>query len=227
MAATEVTNWTGTGAATTTTVAIPEFGGIMHLDDIVFPWSGNDPDSETQCFSNKESDASWTYTGTYDENKPRRKGAEHIGMYRMPGFKYSTKIKDNCTTFTGTSPYNGITPKDGSPTMTLSNYKQSTRRHMIINGLFDIFVIVNTEGQEFDLFSSHSLFLEDDIKTHVDTLRATGCLLVIENLMYSGTYLRNSIDATLYQKVIEDSSINATGPEVFGLLMKILHSDSF
>jgi hypothetical protein len=115
MAATEVTNWTGTGAATTTTVAIPEFGGIMHLDDIVFPWSGNDPDSETQCFSNKESDASWTYTGTYDENKPRRKGAEHIGMYRMPGFKYSTKIKDNCTTFTGTSSYNGITPKDDSP----------------------------------------------------------------------------------------------------------------
>jgi hypothetical protein len=112
--------------------------------------------------------------------------------------------------------------------MALSNYKQSTHHHMIINGLFDIFGMVNTDtGQEVDLFSSHSLFLEDDIKTHVDTLRATGCLLVIENLMYSGTYLRNSIDATLYQKVIEDSSINATGPEVFGLLMKILHSDSF
>ena len=88
-------NWTDTGAATTTMVAIPEFMGIMHLDGIVFLWSGNDPDSETQCFSYKEtSDASWTCTGTYDENKPHRKGAEHIGMYRMPGFKYSTKIKD-------------------------------------------------------------------------------------------------------------------------------------
>ena len=45
--------------------------------------------------------------------------------------------------------------------------------------------------------------------------------------MYSGTYLHNSIDATLYQKCIEDSSINATDPEVFGSLMKILYSDSF
>ena len=43
--------------------------------------------------------------------------------YHMPGFKYSTKIKDNCTTFTGTTPYNGITPKDDTLTMTLSNYK--------------------------------------------------------------------------------------------------------
>jgi hypothetical protein len=177
----DITNWTNTGAATTTTVAIPKFGGLMLSgeDDLLFAWSGNDPDSETQCFSYDESKNSWTYTGTYDANKPCRKGPEHIGMYRMPGFEYSTKIKDNCTTFTGTSPYNGITPKDGSPTMALSNYKQSTRRHMIINGLFDIFVIVNTDGQEFNLFSSHSLFLEDDIKTHVNTLRATGCLLVI------------------------------------------------
>ena len=113
--------------------------------------------------------------------------------------------------------------------MVLSNYKQSTRRHMIINGLFDLFVIVNTTttGQEFDLFSSHSLFLKDNVKAHVATLCATGCLLIIENLMYSGTYLRNSIDATLYQKFIEDSDANATGPEVFGSLMKILYSDSF
>jgi hypothetical protein len=224
-----VTNWTELGAATTTAVAKPKFGGLMHQgeDGLLIPWSGTDPDSETQCFTYDESEKSWIYTGTYDKNKPRRQGPEHIGMYRMSGFKYATKIKDNCTTFTGTSPYNGITPKDGSPTMTLSNYKQSTRRHMIINGLFDIFVIVNTEGQEFDLFSSHSLFLEDDIKTHVQNLRASGCLFVIENLMYSGTYLRNSIDATLYQKVIDDSGVNATGPEVFGSLMKILHSDSF
>jgi hypothetical protein len=191
----DITNWTDTGAATTTTVAIPKFGGIMLLgeDGLLFPWSGNDPDSETQCFSYNESKNSWTYTGTYDANKPRHKGAEHIGMYRMPSFKYSTKIKDNCTTFTGTSPYNGSTPKEDSPTMTLSNYKQSTRRHMIINGLFDNFVIVNTDGQEFDLFSSHSLFLEDDIKAHVNTLRATGCLLVIENLTLANNLLMNQI----------------------------------
>ena len=144
-------------------------------DGIVFPWSGNDPDSSTQCFSYNEETKSWAYIGTYDVDKPRRKGAEHIGMYRMPGFKYSTKIKDNCTTFTGTTLYNGITPKDDSPTMTLSNYKQSTRCHMIINGLFDIFVIINTTpgGENFNLFSSHSLFLEDDIKEHVATLAMT------------------------------------------------------
>ena len=47
-----ITNWTDTGAATTTMVAIPEFGGIMlSSDGLVFPWSGNNPDSETQCFS--------------------------------------------------------------------------------------------------------------------------------------------------------------------------------
>ena len=45
-------NWIDTGATTTTTLAIPEFGGIMlSSDGIVFPWSGNDPDSNTQCFS--------------------------------------------------------------------------------------------------------------------------------------------------------------------------------
>ena len=111
----------------------------------IFPWSGSDPDSKTQYFSCKESDTTWNYVETYNETKPRHKGAEHIGMYLMPGFKYSTKIKENCTTFTGTTPYNGITPKDNTPTMTLTNYKQSTTcRHMIINGLFDLFIIVNT-----------------------------------------------------------------------------------
>jgi hypothetical protein len=226
-------SWTETDAEKGTTVSMPHFGGIMTSEfdgkTIIFAWSGSDPDSDTQCFTYKEVDETWTYPdkANYDAAKPRRKGAEHIGMYRMPGFKYSTKIKETCTSFTGTSPYNGITPKDESPTMTLTNYKQSTRRHMIINGLYDIFVIVNPAGKKFDLFSSHSLFLEDDIKEHVMALRATGCLLVIENLMYSGTYLRNSIDATLYQKVIEDSGVNATGPEVFGSLMKILYSDSF
>ena len=139
--------WTDTAAGMSTAVAIPKFGDIMHSSEgTIFPWSGSDPDSEIQCFSYKESDKIWNYVGTYDETKARRnKGAEHIGMYRMLGFKYSTKIKENCTTFTGTTPYNGITPKDNTPTMTLTNYKQSTTcRHMIINGLFDLFIIVNT-----------------------------------------------------------------------------------
>jgi hypothetical protein len=225
--------WTDNAAEKGTTVSKPHFGGIMTLDSdgktLIFAWSGSDPDSETQCFTYNKTDQTWVYPekDNYDTTKPHRKGAEHIGMYRMPGFKYSTKIKETCTSFTGTLPYNGITPKDASPIMTLTSYKQSTLRHMIINGLYDIFVIINPAGKKFDLFSSHSLFLEDDIKEHVLKLRATGCLLVIENLMYSGTYLRNSIDAALYQKVIEDSGVNATGPEVFGSLMKILYSNSF
>jgi hypothetical protein len=225
--------WTDTAAEKGTTVSKPHFGGIMTSESdgktLIFAWSGSDPDSKTQCFTYNETDQTWVYPDkdNYDTTKPRRKGAEHIGMYRMPGFKYSTKIKETCTLFTGTSPYNGITPKDASPIMTLTSYKQSTRHHMIINSLYNIFVIINPAGKKFDLFSSHSLFLEDDIKEHVLKLRATGCLLVIKNLMYSGTYLRNSINAALYQKVIEDSGVNATGPEVFGSLMKILYSDSF
>ena len=74
--------WTDTAASVTTVVTIPKFGGIMHLSEgTIFPWSGSDPDSETQCFSYKESDKTWNYVGTYDAKKPRRKGAEHIGMY--------------------------------------------------------------------------------------------------------------------------------------------------
>jgi hypothetical protein len=86
--------WTDTAAGMSTAVAIPKFGDIMHSSEgTIFPWSGSDPDSEIQCFSYKESDKIWNYVGTYDETKARRnKGAEHIGMYRMLGFKYSTKI---------------------------------------------------------------------------------------------------------------------------------------
>jgi hypothetical protein len=223
-------DWTNAAASVTTAVTIPKFGGIMHSSEgTVFPWSGSDPDSETPSVSLTRK---VTKLGTMLEPTMRRSLVAKVRSTlacTIPGFKYSTKIKENCTTFTSMTPYNGITPKDDTPTMTLSNYKQSTCRHMIINGLFDLFVIINTTagGQNFDLFSSHSLFLEDDIKAHAATLRATGCLLIIENLMYSGTYLRNSIDATLYQKFIEDSGVNTTGPEVFGLLMKILYSDYF
>ena len=195
----------------------------------VFPWSGTDPDSDTMCFSYVEADKSWTFddASAYDNNKPKRQGAEHIGMYRMPGFKASSKIQENCTKFIGIAPFNGINPKDDVPNMTLTNFKTFNRQHMIVKGMYDVFVIVTADGKRFDLFNNHSLFLQEDIEAHVVSLRATGCPWVIENLMYSGIYLRNAIDTVLYQKVIEDCGVTASGPETLCTLMKILYSDSF
>ncbi len=195
----------------------------------VFPWSGTDPDSDTMCFSYVEADKSWTFddASAYDNNKPKRQGAEHIGMYRMPGFKASSKIQENCTKFIGIAPFNGINPKDDVPNMTLTNFKTFNRQHMIVKGMYDVFVIVTADGKRFDLFNNHSLFLQEDIEAHVASLRATGCPWVIENLMYSGIYLRNAIlpiighlhSVSIFSKILRQKRAN--------LLFIIDNQDSF
>lgn len=200
---------------------------VVSGDEVVFPWSGTDPDSSTVCYSYDATAKKWFYEGTHSSSAARRRGPEHVGMFRMTGFKNSTKTMELCTTFGGATPFNGLAPKAGArPNMSLKTYKHFVRDHMIKTGMWDLFAI-QANGTTFDLFHNHSLFLQQDVESHVQTLLAMDDTLITENLTYSGQYLRNSIDADLLQAVVEECGINASGPVTFSALMKVLQSDSF
>lgn len=212
-------------------VTFPIFGGVTMTvvsgSELVFPWSGTDPDSSTVCYSYDSKAKKWFYPGTHAPDVARRRGPEHVGMYRMPGFKNATKTLELCTTFAGASPFNGLAPKAGArPTMPLKTYKSLVRDHMIKVGMWDVFC-VEANGTRYDLFLNHSLFLLQDVQAHVSKLLALDDTLINENLTYSGQYIRNSIDADLLQAVVEECGINASGPVAFSTLMKVLQSDSF
>lgn len=211
-------------------VTFPVFGGVTYTmvgnNKVVFPWSGTDPDSSVICYSYDSTADTWFFRGDHSVDAVRRRGPEHIGMYRMPGFKNASKIQELCTTYSGTA-YNGLSPKAGArPTMPLKTFKELVRRHMIVNGMWDIFSI-ETGGESYDLFHHHSLFLLEDVQTHVQVLLRMDDALISENLTYSGQYVRNAIDADLLQAVVDECGVNASGPVTFCALMKVLQSDSF
>ncbi len=91
----------------------------------------------------------------------KRKGPVHLGMLRPTVAKHAKLVKDTCTTYKGPK-FNGLPRKEkAQPTMTIKQYKDTVRDHMIQNGMWDIFNIpnVNPTSQEkyINLFKNHAL----------------------------------------------------------------------
>ena len=67
------------------------------------------------------------------------------------------------------------------------------------------------------------------VKIHVQSLLkvSEADQYVVQNLTWSGVYLRSTLSNTLLQKVLTLVPLTATGPEVFVAIMNTFLSDSY
>ena len=148
-------------------------------------------------------------------------------------FTYPTgniKTEDKCSNYAGYAKFNGI-PREGKPSIPIKSYKYQCREHIIRNGLWDVFSIPDPRNKEkrWDLLMHQSRFPLDYVKSHVQSLLkgSEADQYVVQNLTWSGVYLRINLSNTLLQKLLTLVPLTSTGPEVFVATMTTFLSDSY
>ena len=102
---------------------------------------------------------------------------------------------------------------------------------MINNGMWDVFSLPDPRNKEkrWDILLHQSRFPLDYVKRHVQSLLkgSEADQYVVQNLTWSGVYLRSTLSNTLLQKVLTLLPLTATGPEVFVSTMTTFISGSY
>ena len=102
---------------------------------------------------------------------------------------------------------------------------------MINNGMWDVFSLPDPRNKEkrWDLLLHQSIFPLDCVKSHVQNLLkdSEADQYVLQNLTWSGVYLRSTLSNTLLQKVLTLVPLTATEPEFYVAIMTTFLSDSY
>ena len=89
--------------------------------------------------------------------------------------------------------------------------------------MWDAFLLPDPYNKEkrWVLLLHKSRFPLDYVKSHVQSLLkgSEADQYVVQNLMWSGVYLRSTLSNTLLQKVLTLVPLTATGPEVYVAIM--------
>ena len=113
----------------------------------------------------------------------------------------------------------------------IKSYKDQCREHMINNGMWDVFSIPDPRNKEkrWYLLLHQSRFPLDYVKSHVQSLLkgSEADQYGVQNLTWSGVYLRSTLSNTFLQKVLTLVPLTATGPEVYVAIMTTFLSDSY
>ena len=90
---------------------------------------------------------------------------------------------------------------------------------MINNGMWDVFSLPDPHNKEkrWDILLCRYIFHLEYVKDHVQSLLkgSEADQYVVQNLTWSGVYLRITLSNTILQKVLTLVPLTATGPEVF------------
>lgn len=100
---------------------------------------------------------------------------------------------------------------------------------MIINGIYDSFIITDAQGIKHDLFCSYTCFSVKDIEDFLWTQETVGLIDVfaIENLKYRGTFIREKISSELLHLLYQEVGTDTYGPVTLVALMRIIFSDGY
>ena len=102
---------------------------------------------------------------------------------------------------------------------------------MIRNGMWDVLSITEPKNKEkeWDILLHHSKFPLEYLKSHVQSLMKSSEAdqYIVQNLTWSGVYLRSTLSNDLLQKVLTLLPPTATGPEVYVATMTNIISDSY
>ena len=97
--------------------------------------------------------------------------------------------------------------------------------------MWGVFSLPDPRNKEkrWDLPLHHSRFTLEYVKRHVQSLHkiSKADQYVVQNLTWSGVYLRSTLSNTLLQKVLTLVPLTATGPELFVSTMPTFLSDSY
>ena len=97
--------------------------------------------------------------------------------------------------------------------------------------MWDVFSLPDPRNKEkrWDILLHQSRFPLDYVKIHVQSLLkgSEADQYVVQNLTWSGVYLRSTLSNNLLQKVLTLVPLTATGPEVFVITMTTFLSDSY
>ena len=165
----------------------------------------------------------------YEEFKNWR-GPTHNGQFRSQTLKEKLKTEETCSKYAGSAKFNGI-PREGKPAIPIKSYKDQCREHMINNGMWYVFSIPDPLNKEkrWDLLLHQSIFRFYYVKSYVQSVLkgSEAYQYVVQNLTWSGVYLRSTLSNTLLQKLLTLVPLTATGPEFFVAIMTTFLSDSY
>ena len=102
---------------------------------------------------------------------------------------------------------------------------------MIRNGMWNVFYIIESQNKEKEwyLLLHNSKFILEYVKGLVQSVMkgSEADQYIVQNLTWSGVYLRTILSNDLLQKVLTLVPLTATGPEVYVATMATIISDSF
>ena len=137
--------------------------------------------------------------------------------------------EETCSKYAGSVKFNGI-PRERNPAIPIKSYKDQCREHMIRNGVWNVFYITDSQNKEkeWDLILHHSKFPLEYVKIHVQSLLkgSEADQYIVQNLTWSGVYLRSTLSNDLLWKVVTLVPLTATGPEVYVATMNTIISNS-
>ena len=97
--------------------------------------------------------------------------------------------------------------------------------------MWDVFYLPYPRNKEknWDIFLNQSRFNLDYVKNHVKVFQkySKADKYMVQNLTWSGVYLRNTLSSAILQKALKLLLLTATGPDVYVATMNAILSDSF
>ena len=115
------------------------------------------------------------------------------------------KTEDTCSKYADPAKFNGI-PRKGKPSISIKSYKYQCREHMTRNGMWNVFYIAEPQNKEkvWDLLLHHSKFPLEYAKGLIQSLLKGSEVdqYIVQNLTWSGVYLRSTLSNDLLQKVL-------------------------
>ena len=202
----------------------PKCGGLFLTEDNkVIPFVGTDPDAKVNVWTYDSVKAKYIISKKdIVEGYSHQKGPVWNGQFCPTSLKDTKKVEETCKEFKGTK-FDGLAGKDGgAPPLLLTTYKEIICRHLIKNGMWDVFQYQLPKSKKMIcLIENMGKVKLSEIRKHITSIKASADKYALQNLSWSGTYLLNSISNVMAKKVLQKDSITDAGPEI---LMAIVAS---
>ena len=210
----------------------PKCGGLYKEDnESIITWSGTDPGAKMNSFTWSTEENDWIFLGNqYNEEFNNQKGHINNVQFYQQNLKWMRKTEETCSKYAGPVKFNGI-PREGNQEIPIKYCKDQCREHMTNNGMWDVLSLPDPCNKEkrWDIILHQYRFPLDYVKIQVQSLLKgfEADQYIVQNLAWSGVYLRSTLSNNLLWKVLTLVPLTATGAEVFVASMTTFLSDSY
>ena len=148
-------------------------GLYKEYDGSLVPRSGTELDTKMNCFTCSKEYNDWIVPGyQYNKDVKNWRGPIHNGQFRSQTLKEKRKTEEICSKYAGSAKFNVIS-REGKPAIPIKSYKDQCREHMIRNGMWDSFYLIDQRNKEkkWDLLLHQSILPLDYVKRYVQSLQ--------------------------------------------------------